>query len=141
MKHILMSLVVLEIKFSIINVPSMENTTSNLWQKLFLRLNLFSEIFWHEKFEDYESIIEPADILLHEDIAANKARKKDIVKDFEKSENKFRIEYVDGKYLEVCCPHCGTESLALESDGKIKCKFCGEEFDNYSSFIRQIETA
>ena len=50
------------------------------------------------KFEDYENIIEPADIdFLHEDIAANKARKKDIVKDFEKSENKFRIEYVDGK--------------------------------------------
>lgn len=85
------------------------------------------------KFEDYENIIEPADIdFLHEDIAANKARKKDIVKDFEKSENRFRIEYVDGKYLEVCCPHCGTESLALESNGKIKCKFCGEEFDNYS---------
>ena len=34
--------------------------------------------------------------------------------------------------MEVCCPHCGTESLALESNGKIKCKFCGEEFDNYS---------
>ena len=32
------------------------------------------------KFEDYENIIEPADIdFLHEDIAANKARKKDIV--------------------------------------------------------------
>lgn len=84
-------------------------------------------------FEDFTNIIDATDIeILHEDIKANTARKKDIRKEFSKNKNKFRIEYLAGKYIDVCCPHCGTESLALENNGKIKCKFCGNIYDDYS---------
>lgn len=85
------------------------------------------------RFEDYETIIDSADIeFLHEDVAVNKARKADIAKEFKEGQaTRFRFEYIEGKYLEVACPNCGTECLAI--DGSIKCKFCGSEFEDYKA--------
>ena len=85
------------------------------------------------RFEDYEDIIDSSDIdFLHEDVAANKARKADITKEFKEGRaTKFHFEYKDGKFLEVSCPECGTECLSI--DGSIKCKFCGKEFDDYTA--------
>lgn len=93
---------------------------------------LFREIL-ELRFEDYEEIIDSDDIeFLHEDVAANKARKSDISKEFKEGRaQKFHFEYNEGKYIEVICPNCGTECLAI--DGSIKCKFCGAEFDNYEA--------
>lgn len=83
------------------------------------------------RFEDYADIIDNEDIeFLHEDIATNEARKADIIKEFKEGRaKKFKLEYSDGKYINICCPICGTESLAI--DKTIKCKFCGSEFQDY----------
>ena len=69
------------------------------------------------RFEDYETIIDLAYIeFLHEDISVNKARKADIVKEFKKGQaTKFRLEYTEGKFIDVTCPVCGTESLAIDN--------------------------
>lgn len=85
------------------------------------------------RFEDYEEIIDSADIeFLHEDAAANKARKADIAKDFKEGRAaKFHFEYADGKFLEVSCPICGTECLSV--DESIKCKFCGAQFTDFTA--------
>lgn len=93
---------------------------------------LFREILGL-RFEAYENIIDRADIeFLHEDAVANETRKADIAREFKRDQNKFEIEYINKKYIAVCCPNCATESLSI-SDGKIICKFCGADFENYSA--------
>lgn len=83
------------------------------------------------RFDDYDSIIDSSDIeFLHEDVAISKARKAEIAKEFKSNrEIKFRFEYAKEKFIDVCCPICGTECLSVNSG--IKCKFCGAEFENY----------
>ena len=57
---------------------------------------------------------------------------ENIAREFKRDQNKFEIEYINKKYIAVCCPNCATESLSI-SDGKIICKFCGADFENYSA--------
>ena len=88
------------------------------------------------RFDDYKEIIDESDIeFLHEDATTKKARKADIVKEFiDGRATKFHFEYADGKFIEISCPICGTECLAV--DGGIKCKFCGSVFSDYRELHR-----
>ena len=93
---------------------------------------LFREIL-KLRFEDYEEIIDPRDIdFLHEDVTAYNIRKDDVAKEFKKKNDRLRIEYLDKKYIDVYCPSCGTKNLSIDSQKRIKCRLCGQEFENYS---------
>lgn len=86
-------------------------------------------------FEDYQGVIDPDDIsFLHEDAQAFKTRKEDILKEFQQGTSiRYEIIYDKEKVLTPPCPICGFHLLATDGEYGIRCKMCGQEFDDYQA--------
>lgn len=85
------------------------------------------------RFEDFELVISKDQIdFLHEDTDAYTTRKRDIKSDIESNcLQRFRIQYLAGKFVSVPCPICG-EKLLINDGETIYCKMCRISFASYT---------
>lgn len=85
-----------------------------------------------ERFETFDSIIDPEQIkTLHDDKEAYIKRKKDIADDISSQNlSKVFFEYSENKNISIPCPKCAETFLIKSADQTVKCHYCGMHYSS-----------